>query len=222
MAEDEDTFERIVAGAGMLFRTNGYEGVTMNSIAKAVGITAPALYWHFKSKEELCLIFLKRLAETLIEAVDRNIRSTHAHEQLFEFVQAHVLMQFEGSGDLPLVETPFSYGQFRMKLSPNLRDELDQLHDQLTRRLRDILLLGIEERVFSVHDVVASTYAILSLGEFVPAWYRIGGRLSPGDLASVHATLALRMAGYAPALQPGHMKVSYALSRASQLVRKGQ
>ena len=172
----------------------------MGDIAQSAGITAPALYWHFKSKEDICLLFLKRLAESLLAAIDRNVRSTQPHQQLVEFVQAHVLLQYDGSEDAPLAETPFSYGQFRMKLSPERRADLDRLHDELTGRLRDILIRGVEARSFVVRDLVASTYAILGLGEFVSAWYRPDGRLSPTELSSIYSQFALRMAGYAPAL----------------------
>jgi AcrR family transcriptional regulator len=47
------TRERILAQAERLFADHGFNGVTMPAIAEASGITAGAIYRHFKSKAEL-------------------------------------------------------------------------------------------------------------------------------------------------------------------------
>lgn len=55
---------QIIAAAADLFYRFGYHNVGTEDIAEAVGITAGALYRHFRSKREL-------LARTLIESFDR-------------------------------------------------------------------------------------------------------------------------------------------------------
>lgn len=47
------TKERVLAAALELFGRKGYDGVSMNDIAQAVGVRAPSLYKHFESKEAL-------------------------------------------------------------------------------------------------------------------------------------------------------------------------
>ena len=47
------TKRRIIAEALTLFSERGYEAVTVADIAKAVGVKAPALYKHFKSKLDI-------------------------------------------------------------------------------------------------------------------------------------------------------------------------
>jgi AcrR family transcriptional regulator len=46
----ESTKRRIVSIAGALFSERSYLGVSMNEIAERLGITKPALYYHFPSK----------------------------------------------------------------------------------------------------------------------------------------------------------------------------
>jgi len=56
----QSTRERILASAARLFAEHGFEGASMPAIAKASGITAGAIYKHFRSKGELLLEVVKR------------------------------------------------------------------------------------------------------------------------------------------------------------------
>lgn len=58
---DVDTLSDIRDGAFRLFGRHGYDGVSIDQIAKAAGLSKGALYWHFKGKEDLFLDCLKRL-----------------------------------------------------------------------------------------------------------------------------------------------------------------
>ena len=50
-----DTKERILKAAYEEFAANGYGKSSLGAIADVVGITRPALYYHYKSKEDLFL-----------------------------------------------------------------------------------------------------------------------------------------------------------------------
>ena len=50
---NESTKERILSEALKLFSKNGYDAVSVEQIATAVGIKAPSLYNHFKSKQAI-------------------------------------------------------------------------------------------------------------------------------------------------------------------------
>ena len=50
---DKNTKHRFLVEALMLFAEKGYEAVSVAEIAKAVGCSAPALYKHYKSKQDL-------------------------------------------------------------------------------------------------------------------------------------------------------------------------
>ncbi len=62
-----DTKQNIVKTALELFLQNGYEKTSMNDIARKVGITKPAIYHHFKNKDELfrevLSIFFREMGE---------------------------------------------------------------------------------------------------------------------------------------------------------------
>jgi AcrR family transcriptional regulator len=50
---EKNTKQRILTEALSLFAVKGYEPVTVAEIASAVGIKAPSLYKHYKSKQEI-------------------------------------------------------------------------------------------------------------------------------------------------------------------------
>ena len=59
-----DTKRKIVEEALVLFSEKGYSDVYVGDIAKAVGIKAPSLYKHFKSKQEIFDAILEVLKES--------------------------------------------------------------------------------------------------------------------------------------------------------------
>ena len=51
--KNETTKQRILTEAVILFSKEGYEAVSVDQIAKAVGIKAPSLYKHYKNKRDI-------------------------------------------------------------------------------------------------------------------------------------------------------------------------
>jgi len=49
----DDTRTRIQAVALELFTEQGYDATSLREIAERLGVTKAALYYHFKSKEEI-------------------------------------------------------------------------------------------------------------------------------------------------------------------------
>lgn len=69
-----ETRRRITQVAGELFRSSGYEGIGVDGIAKAAGVTSGAFYVHFGSKTDA---FQDALAAAL-EEVNDGIRALQA------------------------------------------------------------------------------------------------------------------------------------------------
>jgi AcrR family transcriptional regulator len=64
-----DTRERIRVTALEMFTTQGYELTTLAQVADRLGITRPAVYHHFRSKEDLLTSSYGRLLPALEELV---------------------------------------------------------------------------------------------------------------------------------------------------------
>jgi AcrR family transcriptional regulator len=65
----KDRRESILTVASSLFHRSGYAGTSLDEIAGAVGITAPALYRHFRNKDELYVAALELNLRQLEAAV---------------------------------------------------------------------------------------------------------------------------------------------------------
>lgn len=59
----ESTKQRILSESLKLFASEGYEAVSVERIASAVGIKAPSLYKHFKSKRDIFESILRIMEE---------------------------------------------------------------------------------------------------------------------------------------------------------------
>jgi AcrR family transcriptional regulator len=74
-----DTLQDIRDGAFQLFGRYGYDGVSIDDIAKSADLSKGALYWHFSSKDELYLDCLQRLHAILQEQIfDRMLNEPDA------------------------------------------------------------------------------------------------------------------------------------------------
>jgi AcrR family transcriptional regulator len=60
--------DQILAEAGRLFAAHGFHGVTVADIGAACGISGPALYKHFASKEAMLSELLISVSEELLAA----------------------------------------------------------------------------------------------------------------------------------------------------------
>lgn len=67
--EGSNTKERIIKEALNLFSQKGYEAVTVAEIGKAVGIKAPSLYKHYKSKKDIFNAIINAMNKDFMEHI---------------------------------------------------------------------------------------------------------------------------------------------------------
>lgn len=56
---DVPTRERIIEAAGKLFHAEGIRAVSVDAVAEKAGLTKRALYYHFRSKDDLIAAYLE-------------------------------------------------------------------------------------------------------------------------------------------------------------------
>ena len=76
-----DTKESILLAALKLFARDGYEAVSMSSIAGVLGITKGALYKHYKSKRAIFDSIVARMFREDAERSREHAVPEHTYEQ---------------------------------------------------------------------------------------------------------------------------------------------
>ncbi|WP_033294522.1 TetR/AcrR family transcriptional regulator [Amycolatopsis jejuensis] len=189
-----NTRERVLAVASGLFLERGYDRTTVSAIAGEVGIKAPALYWHFTSKEDILYAiiedFLKRFLNALAvpETLDPPGR-------LRAVVRRYVQFQLGLRADVMTYSSIVQVAQLDHVLSPEHQRELTRLQREVMEIFRGILRAGVAAGQFRLSDVTVTAFALVSLCEHVVSWARPDGRLSIEDIAGQYADLADRIVG---------------------------
>ncbi len=65
-----DIKAEIINAASHLFYKNGYNSTGINEIIVTAGIAKATLYNHFKSKDDLCISYLRHMNSTFLESVE--------------------------------------------------------------------------------------------------------------------------------------------------------
>ena len=82
---------KILNSAFKLFSERGFDGVSIRDIAADAGLTNPALYRHYPSKEALGLALYRKAYDAVLEAVEGRVRkSMPALEKLDAYLDACV------------------------------------------------------------------------------------------------------------------------------------
>ncbi|GGP83433.1 SACE_7040 family transcriptional regulator [Saccharothrix coeruleofusca] len=83
--------DQILSAAAELFARHGFHGVGIDDIGAAVGISGPALYRHFRSKDAMLGEMLTAISERLLDGGLRRVEAANGPEHaLRELVRWHV------------------------------------------------------------------------------------------------------------------------------------
>src|SRR3954471_2823955 len=83
--------EQILSAAAELFAHHGFHGVGINDIGAAVGISGPALYRHFRSKDAVLGEMLTSISELLLSGAQARVReATDAENSISTLIRWQV------------------------------------------------------------------------------------------------------------------------------------
>lgn len=82
--------EQILEAAADLFLDQGFHNVTLDQIGSEVGITGPAIYRHYSSKDEILASMIDRTMDHLLLLLDRTGESADPATVLDALVRAQV------------------------------------------------------------------------------------------------------------------------------------
>ena len=143
MEDGMSTKEKILDAALTLFAENGYNGTSVEQIAKAVGIKAPSLYKHYKGKEDI-LNALIDSAEARYEEMfgsERNIgKIPESREEFIEMTMGRIVFTMRD----PVIRKTRMFlvqEQFRNERTSEVttRHQLDGIQGMFARILKGMM-----------------------------------------------------------------------------------
>ena len=187
--------ERVVEAALTLFLQRGYVGTSMKELAKSLGVSAPALYWYFPSKEDLYVYVMQSTTEDFVQFVRDSVTESEPARRLSQLVRAHVTWQLQRSDaarvfDLTVSSVAEAQGIPAERLGPVVELETHYLHE-----LRSILAAGVEDGSLRPIDVKTTAFAIVTLCEYVHTWYNPTGPLTIEEVADRYEDMVMRLVG---------------------------
>ena len=188
------TAARIEEAALDLFFERGYRSTSMRDIAQACGITAAALYNHFPSKDQILYAMVHRLHEELEAAIEAALAAAgdDPRDRLAAIVRAHAIIHTRHRKDAHVANSEI------FALEEPGRGVVVESRRRMADTFRSTIDDGVARGVFTVEDVLVTTFAIINMGIRMAEWFRPDGRLTAEQVAEDHAALALRMAGAKP------------------------
>jgi AcrR family transcriptional regulator len=192
---DAGTREQVVRVAIELFLQRGYEGTSLKAIATEIGISTPALYWHFPSKQDIFFAALEQILDDFLETVRNQLMADSPRERLAELVTAHVRFQLERQPSAEIYQTTFGFKGQVQQLPAEYRRRILERQRSYMHEVRDILHRGREQGDFAFEDLAVTAFAVIQLCDYPTSWYDADGRLSPEEIAELFVGLTLRMVG---------------------------
>ena len=196
MERDAAVRRRIIRAAAEIYREHGYERAGMAGIARRLGMTAPALYWYFRSKEDILVAFLEHTVADLIQFVRSLLHSIDPKQRLWEFMYAYALWQLQQQELSAAYERIYALGHLRNSLPEKQRQRITSLERQFYEMCRDLIaaIPGRERQA----AVVPAAFAMIGMVEHLITWFSPNGPMSVKEVATLYADLAVAMATATP------------------------
>jgi len=170
--------EDIITTAIEFIYEYGYQRASLRGMARQLGITQAALYYHFKNKEEILYTIIERVSAALNSTLAASLSSMEDPLDNLKaaIIQQILCMKLNRKGIKILVEDKrFLSGDLKEKALDKerttfylFRDHLQQL--KKAKRIRDC-------------DLTAATFGIFGMINWLYHWYRPEKGMSLDELA---------------------------------------
>ncbi|MCW3002247.1 MAG: transcriptional regulator, TetR family [Conexibacter sp.] len=177
----------VIAVAAELFAERGYQRTSVGDLTEATGLAAGGLYHYIGSKEQLLISICDALMDPLLEQAQAIVSAEAPPEvQLRELVRAWVA-HVEAHRPHMLV---FQQERQTIEREPQWR-RVRSKRKAFERLLEQLLERGEQAGTLRFADRQLALLGLLAMVNYMPQWYRPGGRLSAQQVADGYCDLLL-------------------------------
>ena len=168
--DSEQTKEKIINAARLEFAANGYDGASITSIARNVGIAPSAIYHYFQSKEKLYTEVFKQTSSTIWDSVTPSGEAKTLLEAMTDLLDNSRQI----STNLPSYSDFLASLPIEAKMHPEFSDLLQQRADHQDRTFRKLASIGIKsgEIDFLSEDEATELIRSIVMGWFFEKHFR--------------------------------------------------
>jgi AcrR family transcriptional regulator len=169
----------------------GYHATSVRDLARRVGVTVPALYYHYENKQAILVELLMgsmrsvlgRCRAAVAEAGEEPVRRFSALVECLVLFMTH--------------RAPLAFLDTELRsLEPANRERYVALRDELEVLLRDTVTAGVRTGDFGTGYPAEAGRAVLAMCQAVAQWYRPAGPLGPQEVADRYVAIALDAVGH--------------------------
>jgi AcrR family transcriptional regulator len=206
--------------AANLFSEKGYAGTSMADLASSLGISRPALYYYFDSKEEILTSMVEEVTLAIKEMGERRTDERQdPAETLYEMVRINARFVLNNAVLFKAIDRSKNF----------FPEKTRTVNAQATRAIFDkfkaVIERGIKSGHFKKMNPSIGAFAVLGIYNWSAWWYQAGGVLSDEEVASQIASMALasvRQDGKGSSrlddLRPALVSVQAAMDQLTRLV----
>ncbi len=197
----------MLEAAARLFAEKGFGGTNLQDISAALGISRPALYYYFESKEDI----LASLVDEVTVFTEHQSGKVAANP---DFNPAETLRQMVLNHALWLLSHPV---QFRVldRTESDLPATARRTHEKSKRAVLNNFTRSIERGVELGHfrpvDARVAAFTLIGMCSWTAWWFHADGKLSPDDVAKMIADLAVNGIRRVEATQPRELQIADAI-----------
>jgi AcrR family transcriptional regulator len=181
------TRQNIRQTAEKLFRERGYAAIGMRELAREVGIEAPSIYNHFKSKDDLLREICFDIAEQFFKAFETAVVTEEKpHKKLKAVIKAHI-----GVIAANINSSEVFFNEWVFLEEPHL-SKFKKLRYEYEMKFREIIDKGIKQQNFKKMDSKLVAFVIFSALNATYDLYKSNERLSHHEIAEAISELLLK------------------------------
>jgi AcrR family transcriptional regulator len=177
------------------FYERGFHGTSVREIARRVGVTVPALYYHHDNKEGLLIALIElSTGDVLARAHAADADGGEDPVARLSNVIEAIVLRMTTRARLAAIEAEARY------LGPENRERNRVVRKGIEQLMRGILEDGDRAGIFDVDDAAETTRALLGMCQSIPRWYHTEGTLRPDEVARKYSAIALQTVGAKPSV----------------------
>lgn len=171
--------QAVIAEASKAFGRQGSQNVSLDEIANALNVTKPALYYYFKSKQELiyeCHELAMKIGDQVLK--DAIASESTGYGRITAFMRNYIAHLTDQMG-APAILHDFS------AMTPADRKKITARRRKFDLQLRNIIEEGVRDGSIAPCDARLAVFWFMGAISSISQWYHADGTLTGDQVAEV-------------------------------------